>query len=254
MNNKTNKQIFEEFGYLIVENLISHNLIDIYVDELSRNLGQDINGNLRGWAEKGTISHIGNSSAMNILCNKSIQYIFESLDKSVALYGSLPYWVSTEKRWHQDSIISSRISAENKIGVWIALEDISIDAGPFEYIPCSHIWELDSESIYSDEQNNPSWSILNKLIKDKNSDYRQFIALKGDAIFWDGHLVHRGSEPVNRQKTRKSLIGHYNNKFAMLVNSKVISSEFENDSRFSKWLDGCFFLKTNSNFNNNEKY
>jgi len=56
--------------------------------------------------------------------------------------------------------------------VWIALDDIHPDSGPFQFVPGSHRWP-------------------------------------GDVLVWHSRLVHRGSEPRRPGLPRTSPITHY---------------------------------------------
>jgi len=222
-----NKEYFEKNGFLILENAIPYNLIDEYLDVFSKNLVKDKNGNLRGWQEQGNTTYIGNNSALAILCNKIIQDAFESIDKGVALHVDLPYWVSTEKQWHQDSVLRIPLAASNYLGTWVALEDVSEHAGPFEYIPGSHLWDIDFDDYYGDDEKTSfAWKKFDKLIEEIKPEIRQFVAKKGDVFLWHGRLVHRGATPEDRTLTRKSLIGHYCNQYANFeLKSEVPSAQ-----------------------------
>jgi hypothetical protein len=71
-----------------------------------------------------------------------------------AIYGrkawpfqTLNFPVGTQQHYHSDSIHFSSIPERFMCGVWVALEDISPDAGPLEYYPGSHAWPI----IYNDK-------------------------------------------------------------------------------------------------------
>ena len=51
---------------------------------------------------------------------------------------NLTGWVSTERNWHQDDYLNPFINSW--YGRLVALDKISADAGPFEYVPGSHKW------------------------------------------------------------------------------------------------------------------
>ena len=56
------------------------------------------------------------------------------------LHLCLTGWVSTRRDWHQDTYLNPPHVADSYAAVWIALEDIHPDAGPFQYVPGSHRW------------------------------------------------------------------------------------------------------------------
>jgi hypothetical protein len=102
-------------------------------------------------------------------------------------------------------------------GVWIALEDISEDAGPLVYYPGSHKWpiytnehfgvcsatsiEPFNQSIYE-----PVWRAL---VDVHCATPRTFTAKKGQALIWSANLLHGGVKQRDSQLTRWSQVNHY---------------------------------------------
>jgi hypothetical protein len=254
------KASYAKDGFVILKNAIPEDLIDTYVDILSGSLVEDDNGKLRGW--EGKTSYLGAEEALDILCHPSIQSAFEDLNKGIALHIDIPYWVSTEKNWHQDAVLANPIAGDNYLGVWVALEDVDPDAGPFEMIPGSHLWDLDFESIYLSPENNfsprneeeknkkPVHIVLEEeMIKRNSTEIVSFTAEKGDVLIWHGRLIHRGSMPNNKNLTRKSLIGHYCNMYANTmakVEAPAVASVIDkmkiDPLIYSQWKNGGYYF------------
>jgi ectoine hydroxylase-related dioxygenase (phytanoyl-CoA dioxygenase family) len=247
-------KFYEDNGYLILENAIPKENIDSYLRLMADNLTEDENGRKRAWS--GHSSYLAVGESLDILCHENVQNALQSLQKAVALHLELPYWVSTEKGWHQDSVLPNPVAGNNYIGVWVALEDISPNAGPFELIPGSHKWEVDSEKIYQDQYGEPGVKphfefLQDEIDKRKVKEIFTFLPKKGDAIIWHGKLIHRGALPVDRSLTRKSLIGHYCN---MLANNEstdensgfddIISRMYldKQDSQYARWKNGGYYF------------
>ena len=59
--------------------------------------------------------------------------------ESMMLHLSLTGWVSTEREWHQDDYLNPSFVNGWYAAAWMALDEIDPDAGPFEYVPGSHL-------------------------------------------------------------------------------------------------------------------
>jgi ectoine hydroxylase-related dioxygenase (phytanoyl-CoA dioxygenase family) len=139
------------------------------------------------------------------------------------LHLCLTGWVSTERGWHQDDYLNPPHVNSWYAAVWMALDDIHPDSGPFEYVPGSHRWPLMRGSKVRAhmpwrQAMLPNWPALSEEfvvpaidaeITRRGAEIRQFIAKRGDVLIWHGRLLHRGSKPNRPGMPRKSLICHY---------------------------------------------
>lgn len=252
------KEFFEENGYLIIEKAIDDSLLDAYEKEWDRdNLGnRNEFGLLTGW--DGHSSYLEHDSIKDILCNEKINNIFSELGKGLALHSSRTFGTSTEMPWHHDSVLPNDIAADNYIGVWVAIEDVSEESGPFEFIPGSHKWEIDFKEAYKVEEigsfqgDYGNFDIASEIEK-RDAEQILFLAKKGDVIIWHGRLVHRGRPMSNYSITRKALIGHYCNGYANIDATRdaadfnesmtVLMSEVSDEGRFAQWKSGGYYFK-----------
>lgn len=141
----------------------------------------------------------------------------------MGLHLNLTGWVSTERNWHQDDYLNPDFVNSRYCAIWIALDDIHPDSGPFEYVPGSHRWPLTRrekvwEHLSPSEQRDPAWptktqdwvsAAFEREIERREARVEQFIAKKGDVLFWHGRLAHRGSPPNVPGMRRKAVIGHF---------------------------------------------
>lgn len=147
----------------------------------------------------------------------------ELISEQMLLHLCLAGWVSTERGWHQDDYLNPPFVNSWYAAVWMALDDIHPDSGPFEYVPGSHRWPLirgDKVRTHmpAQEARRTDWPqlsesfvvpVLDAEITRRGSKVRQFIAKRGDVLIWHGRLLHRGSIPKKPGMMRKSLICHY---------------------------------------------
>lgn len=145
------------------------------------------------------------------------------IGEPMLLHLCLSGWVSTERNWHQDDYLNPSFVNSWYAAVWMALDDIHPDSGPFEYIRSSHRWPLlRGEKVRARmpwrQAMRNGWPTLSEAfvapaveaeIERRGEPLERFIAKRGDVLIWHGRLMHRGSKPNAPGMLRKSLICHY---------------------------------------------
>jgi ectoine hydroxylase-related dioxygenase (phytanoyl-CoA dioxygenase family) len=136
----------------------------------------------------------------------------------VEVFQSINFIRGSEQALHSDSLHMMTFPKGNLIAVWIALEDIYMDAGAIEYFPKSHhLPYLTNEDIgaknnclFLDSMSNKkNEAKVAELIKTHHLPGEIFLAKKGDALVWHANLLHGGLPILNPQLTRKSMVAHY---------------------------------------------
>jgi hypothetical protein len=146
------------------------------------------------------------------------------LDLLSRLYGrqafpfqTLNFPVGTQQHFHTDAVHFSSIPPRFMCGVWLAMEDIALDAGPLHYVPGSHKWPVLDNSLIgrrgADQQigsaQEPFHNAWDALIAEHNTPAQHFLARKGQALIWCANLLHGGSVQTNPNLTRWSQVTHY---------------------------------------------
>ena len=209
--NQQFKEKYHNDGYLIINNAIDSNKINLFK---SRYLDCSADTNNKANIFQNFYNYSEFPELMDLLCDEKIYSLFQTLDMEVALHASSATVVSSDINWHQDCRVASKIAGDSYIGVWIALEDISIESGPFQLIPGSHKWSVPFEELYPKEKfthSDKPYEYFTNKINDNNYKIVSFVPKAGDILFWHGHLVHRGSHPIDSSLTRMAAIGHYCN-------------------------------------------
>jgi hypothetical protein len=150
--------------------------------------------------------------------------------EDVLLHLALTPWVSTQRNWHQDDVLNPPFVQAWYAACWFALDTITEDSGPFEYIPGSHRWPVMSgekiRSFLTEEEltridpntKQNHWEAhadrfiipaVEQYITRMGAKTKSFIAEKGDVLIWHGRLMHRGTVPLNPHAERRALITHY---------------------------------------------
>jgi hypothetical protein len=146
----------------------------------------------------------------------------ELIGEPAAVHLNLTGWMSTERDWHQDSYLNPPHVGDFYAAIWIALDTIDPDSGPFQYVPGSHRWPqvtrekiLDALEPHEKDHRWPKHSerILTPLfeseIEKRGVPVVSHLAERGDVLIWHGRIMHRGSKANVPGMERRSLIAHY---------------------------------------------
>jgi Phytanoyl-CoA dioxygenase (PhyH) len=78
-----------------------------------------------------------------IACNHYvINLLSQTYGRQAWPFQSLTFPVGTQQHFHSDAVHFSSIPERFMCGVWVALEDIDLEAGPLVYYPGSHKWPI----------------------------------------------------------------------------------------------------------------
>ena len=149
----------------------------------------------------------------------------ESLSALQVIYGRRPFPFQTlnfpngtAQHFHSDAVHFHSIPHGFMCGVWVALEDISVDSGPLVYFPGSHrlpfITARDLGLRQADVKAHRAPQVLfesywRAQVKQKDYPRRLFTARKGDVLIWHANLLHGGSVVKDKRLSRWSQVSHY---------------------------------------------
>jgi Phytanoyl-CoA dioxygenase (PhyH) len=203
-------------GFVILENFLPDRLIERYCSLRSQF------SRLGGWSCPTPYMYY--RELRDICLYAPLMEVMESLiGEEMGLHLNLTGWVSTTRDWHQDDYLNPPFVNSGYTAVWMALDDIHPDAGPFEFVQGSHKWpllrrELVWNQMGQEEILRPDWPAVSErvcvpafedYISRKQAQVDQFLGKRGDVLIWHGRLAHRGSQPKNPNLERKALIAHY---------------------------------------------
>lgn len=151
-----------------------------------------------------------------------------ALDDQPLLFASLNFDRGTQQEEHVDLIYFCTDPLYAMVGVWIALEDVKIDAGPLFYHLGSHHWNFpylddsgDAAAVQRKAGDSPAapeivqgraqtW--LNRLgseVKERGSVRQPMLVRKGDVVIWHAKLAHGGMPRNVPELSRKSVVYHF---------------------------------------------
>lgn len=209
-------------GVVLLPKFLPDDLIDAYI-EVRKDVAP------AGWLMPTPYLHV--PALRDLALYPPLMEMLQSLiGEPMMLHLALTGWVSTQRNWHQDDYLNPPFVACWYVAVWMALEDIHPDSGPFEYIPGSHRWKLmrreKVRSFLTEAELtrvNPTTGLnywekhaerfitpaVERQILDAGIPVTPFLARRGDVLIWHGSLMHRGSSPRVPGMPRRSLITHY---------------------------------------------
>ncbi len=159
-----------------------------------------------------------NATVKDLACNQTIINLLSALyGRQAWPFQTLNFPVGSEQHVHTDSVHFSSMPERFMCGVWVALEDITMENGPLLYYPGSHKLPIYSnEHIGYDcasQRELPDQQIYHELwralIQQHDLKPAYFTAKKGDAVIWAANLLHGGSPHHDNQRTRWSQVTHY---------------------------------------------
>jgi len=137
-------------------------------------------------------------------------------DREPIPFQTLNFKFGSQQRAHSDTIHFSSLPARYMCGVWVALEDITIDKGPVFYFPGSHrLPEYDFSHIKSDSKTSSYGDyieyedFIEKIVNVNKFEKKVFLAQKGDVLIWSSNIIHGGSPVMEEGTTRWSQVTHY---------------------------------------------
>lgn len=175
-----------------------------------------------GWS--GPTPYMACDPLRALLCSDPVAGILqEIIGHPMGLHLTLTGWKSSRRNWHFDQYLNEPFVGGFYAAVWIAMDSIVSDAGPFEYVPGSHRWwkpisQAKMREALGDDGQGPAWPthserILTPLFESELERQAitpsQFTAERGDLLVWHGRLLHRGSIPRDESLERRAVIGHY---------------------------------------------
>ena len=208
-------------GVVTLEGFLPDDLIDAYIARRER---EDI----IGWVSPTPYEHVPELRAL-ALYRPLTQLMRDLVGEEMMLHLALTGWISSERAWHQDDYLNPPGVDGWYAAVWMALDTIHPDSGPFEYYPGSHRWPLlrgekvrsfmtDEERAERDSLGVNQWARITERFvlpaveaeaARRGVPIKQFLGKRGDVLIWHGRLMHRGRKPNVPLMERRSLITHY---------------------------------------------
>lgn len=223
------QKMWAQYGVVHIPRFIDEESMRRYEEEwLAHNGGVDYaDGDVTTYERPGGWPHatpyMDHPRLRDLVCNGPLaEVLVELTGEYMGVHLNLTGWTSTRRDWHRDQYLNESYVGGFYAAVWIALDTIHPDSGPFEYVAGSHrgspISQMKIRRALKELGAGPDWPthserILTPLFEQEMDEQRvipqQFIAQRGDVLVWHGRLLHRGSVPKDPRLERRALIAHY---------------------------------------------
>jgi len=166
MNKKEIKEHYEEFGFVIVKNLIDFEKIQKYKKYFIENQDSEIWKSPPEVVEKIPLLKYrwevfkDDKTIRKFLNNKKLLQVAKTVleYRKPKLHLSIIPWSSYGQDWHTDGNdeneklfnveLHPKASFTGRVGAWIALDKITLESGPFTYIPKSHKIDYKKDDLF----------------------------------------------------------------------------------------------------------
>jgi phytanoyl-CoA hydroxylase len=125
-------------------------------------------------------------------------------------------WVQYQDTWYLDTVPNGGL-----FGVWITLEDMTQECGPFKIYDQTNNRRVDQISHDFDALE----SDLNFKQDYPLSKCKRLLVRKGDLVMWNSCRFHGADMPASSKHTRTSLTAHFY-RFGAAVQEPVIQRRF----------------------------
>jgi hypothetical protein len=129
---------------------------------------------------------------------------------------AINFMSGSEQELHQDMAVFHIFPHNYLIGAWIACEDIAPESGPLIIYPGSHRAPFFPGFTDYPQTNlrtaDPDTARSYQAYVDdvaRGFPRHEFLAKKGQVLFWHGMLIHGGAPVTRRGTSRKSMVLHY---------------------------------------------
>ena len=248
-------------GFSIIKNGTDIDLVDKVVGDFDYWSSLNNNGFVKFNKDRVVNFHIYSENTKNLVTNNYVNDILKTLfNKEQVVYTSLFFREGTSQHYHRDTPHFYTNPVNQYYGVWYALEDVNVNAGPLKYCigshkledPCGHdVFNKVYENEINPALKNSDFRCIleyNKLIenlcKENNLlfvDQNNYINKinKGDIVIWHPKLLHGGSDIIDPTLTRYSMVTHN-----VPINTQVFNAfHFFSSTPTKQYLDNELAFK-----------
>lgn len=251
---------FHEDGYVIINTEIDDTLINSINEDVDNAIHRE---SVKLQAEFYTYSDSPrvfeewrNSENIRQLClnNKIIETLEFLYNKETFPFSTINFIKGSNQPLHSDTIHFHTIPQLWMSGVWVALEDTTVNNGTLNIVPKSHKWNLiDYQTLKLphpdkiDDGEKVNYRIyeetIKSLVESKKGTITPIELKKGQALIWAANLLHGGMEIKDIDSTRKTQAIHYFYNECSNYYHPMFSNIYEGQYA-NKWCDENNNIKT----------
>jgi hypothetical protein len=144
-----------------------------------------------------------------------LRFLSQVYERPPVVFQSMSMRKGSEESLHLDTGPLTLTEPMGLTAAWIALEDVSVGSGEFQFVPGSHrVPEVLNNGVSKGHHGDMTayHHVLQSTLAECESRglaTQHFYARKGDVLIWHADLLHGGAKIANPRLTRKSLVCHY---------------------------------------------
>lgn len=210
---------FVRDGYLVLEDVVDPDHLQRLNAALDDAVAKKVEGYEWGVSQRIHNLHLHYPAVRELWLHPAVMRMLSLIfDDTPRPCQTLTYVFGSEQQYHQDTIHLTPFPAGRMCGVWTALEDVQPDSGELVVYPGSHreprVYMHDAgvakvtDEVWTEfgEKVVPIWEQLLEKGGYRREVYRP---KAGTALIWHENLMHAGSVRAERDRSRRSIVGHY---------------------------------------------
>jgi hypothetical protein len=216
--NDNESRHLEEFvknGFVILENLIDDDLINLVNIDINDCVNKGYQGYKYGSSQRLEHLHLHYPNVKKLWLDKRHRRIVDLIFGFTSVpCQTLTYIFGSQQDVHQDLIHLTPFPAGYMCGTWIALQDISENSGELVVYPGSHrAKRLYMKDTGADKVINDYSQFADKVLPIWHSLSERYTPLiykpkKGTVLIWHENLLHGGSLRLDQNLERRSFVIH----------------------------------------------
>jgi hypothetical protein len=161
--------------------------------------------------------HYVNAAAARLFRNRALrELVTRLLGRTARPFAAINFMKGSQQALHQDMAVFHIYPHDYLVGAWIACEDVRPESGPLMLRTGSHRSGMcpaftdypQTNLRTADSATRAAYDAWVDEVAGRYPTY-EFIARKGDVLFWHGMLLHGGAPVRQPGCTRKSMVLHY---------------------------------------------
>ena len=210
---------FVEDGFLTMEDVVSPEHLERLVAALDDAVEQKLEGYEWGASQRLHNLHLRYPAVRELWLHPRVLRMLRLIfGERANPCQSLSYVFGSEQQHHQDTIHLTPFPAGRMCGVWTALEDVQPDSGELVVFPGSHrLPRVYMKAAGAAKVVNEDWAefgekvvpIWTEMLQAGRFRREVYQPKAGTVLIWHENLMHAGSPRLDREKSRRSIVGHY---------------------------------------------
>jgi ectoine hydroxylase-related dioxygenase (phytanoyl-CoA dioxygenase family) len=161
--------------------------------------------------------HYVNAAAHRIFHNAALRGVVSRLfGRPARPFAAINFMSGSQQHLHQDMAVFHIYPHDYLVGAWIACEDVRPECGPLVIHAGSHTRPMfpgftDYPQTNLRTADAATAAAYQRWIDEVAAEHprHEFLARKGEVLFWHGMLAHGGAPVTAPGTTRKSMVLHY---------------------------------------------